>query len=239
MQTHFFRVFCQVTLCLVVGAGCSSKPEGPGDLDQKLNTQTNDSREQVGIRDEKVVIQKKVYLEEQLWALKSQVDELQRTLYGKSAQDPGGIWLGLKDCRKRIADPRIGGTGKPEPMEKWQNVTAQDEQFFYRADKNNNIVGVSEEALDERIQRYQKHQRLLSSEYDNLKDKLESCEENYQSALVQHGLNPDDTKAKGEWVDGPQGYKIWKMKVGATKDPEELMRRKEQKVRAPISNVSE
>jgi TolA-binding protein len=223
------KVFHFATLALFAGislVGCSSTPEGPGELEKTYNTSTGDNREQVGMRDDKVVVQKRIYLEEQLFSLKSEVDDLQSTIFGKSRQDPGGLYLGLKDCRNRLSDPRLGGNGKPQPMEKWVNITAQDEQFFFKADKNNHLVGVSEEALDNRIQRFQKHQRMLTEQYDSFKDKLDTCEETYRTALVQHGLNPDDTKAKGEWVEGPHGYKVWQMKKAATKDPEELMRRK-------------
>ncbi len=218
------------TLSLTVGfvilTGCSSSG-GPKEMDHTLNTQTDNNKEQVGLRDDKVVIQKKIYLEEQLWGLKSEVDDLQRTIYGASKKDPGGIWVGLRECRKRVADPRLGGMGKPEAQEPWANVTQQDESFFYKVDKKtNSLIGVSEEALDERIARYQAHKRVLDSKYDEMKDKLEACEDKYHSNLVAHGLNPDDTKAQGEWVDGPKGYRVWKMKRTATKDPEELMKRK-------------
>lgn len=217
-------------LGLVLGAvflltSCSSS--GPKELDQTLNNRSDLDSEKVGLRDDKVIIQKKIYLEEQLWGLKSEVDDLQRTLYGASRQDPGGVWLGLSDCRKRLADPRIGGTGKPEAMEPWVNITKKDESFFYKVDKKtNSLIGVSEEALDERIQRYHAHKRVLDQKYEDLKAKIDSCEDKYESTLVQNGLNPNDTKAQGEWVDGPKGYKVWKMKKGPTKDPEELQKRK-------------
>ncbi len=216
-------------LSLILLSACSSSG-GPKEMDETLATKTDNNKEAVGLRDDKVVIQKKIYLEEQLWGLKSEADDLQRTLYGASRQDPGGIWLGLRDCRKRLADPRLGGIGKAEAQEPWTNVTQKDESFFFKVDKKtNSLVGVTEEALDERIARYQTHKRLLETKYDEMKDKLESCEEKYQAQLVAHGLNPDDTKAQGEWVDGPKGYRVWRMKKAATKDPEELMRRKAEK----------
>ena len=137
------------------------------------------------------------------------------------------MWLGLSECRKKLADPRIGGIGKPEAMEPWVNVTQKDESFFYKIDKKtNSLVGVSEEALDERIQRYNTHKRLLDQKYEEMRGKLDSCQDKYESTLVQNGLNPNDTKAQGEWVDGPKGYRVWQMKRPPTKDPEELMKRK-------------
>lgn len=222
------KILSTSLLVLLVSA-CASN-SGPREMDKTLNNRTDDASEKIGLRDDKVVIQKRIYLEEQLWSLKSEVDDLQRAIYGSSRQDPGGIWMGLRDCRKRLADPRIGGMGKPEPMETWSNITKQDEAFFYKVEKNSNsLVGVSEEALDDRLTRYQTHKRVLTTKYEEMKDKLESCEDKYHSTLVQNGLNPDDTKAKGEWVDGPKGYKVWRMKKPATSDPEELMKRKANK----------
>jgi hypothetical protein len=180
-------------------SACSSSG-GPKDLDQTLNSHSGDAREKVGLRDDKVVIQKRVHIEEQLWSLKSEVDDLQKAIYGASRQDPGGIWVGLSDCRRRVADPRIGGTGKPDPMESWANITQKDEAFFYKVDKKtNSLVGVSEEALDERLGRYEAHKRVLEQKYEDMKTKLEVCEDKYQTTLVQNGLNPNDTKAQGEW----------------------------------------
>lgn len=212
-------------LVILLLASCGST--GPKELDQTLNNRSDGDGEKIGLRDDKVVIQKKIHLEEQLWSLKSEVDDLQRTLYGASKQEPGGIWLGLSECRKRLADPRIGGSGKPEAMEAWTNITKKDEAFFYKVDKKtNSLIGVTEEALDERIARFNTHKRVLDQKYDELKGKLDSCEDKYESTLVQNGLNPNDTKAKGEWVDGPNGYKVWTMKKAPTKDPEELAKRK-------------
>lgn len=215
-------------LGLFLLAGCAST--GPEPFDQKLNNTPDGRGEEIGLRGDKAYIQKKVHLEERLWSLKAQVDDLQRAIYGASKQDPSGIFLGLRDCRKRVADPRLGGLGKADASEPWTNITQKEEAFFYQVDKKtNSLVGVSEEALDERIQRYEGYKATLETKYDEMKDKLDACEEKYHAALVQHGLNPDDTKAQGEWVDGPKGYKVWRMRKAATKDPEELMRRKAEK----------
>ncbi len=225
MKTAFFLLPIYLGL-----AACAST--GPREMELILNNRTDDARERIGVHEDKVIIQKHVYLEEQLWELKAEVDELQRTLYGKSRQDAGGLWAKLKECRTRTADPRIGGMGRSEAMEPWANITKQDEAFFYRVDeRTHSLTGVTEEMLDERMQRYQTHKRLLMQRFDELNDKLDACEEKYALALVQHGLNPDDTRAKGEWVEGPQGYRVWQMRRTPTTDPEELMRRKEQKVR--------
>jgi TolA-binding protein len=219
-------------LALMVAVGCASKNDPTEEFDKNLNVTTTDKTESVGMKGDKVMIKKKVHLEEQLYKMQTEIEDLELAIYGKSKRDPGGIYDALKDCRGRVADPRVGGNGKPEPMEKWERLTQTDETFQYKGDKAGNMVGYSEEELDQRLVRYQKQKALLEQSYENFKDRLDTCESRYRTALVQHGLNPNDTKAKGEWVDGPNGYKVWKMRQGATQDPEELMRRKEKTVQS-------
>lgn len=226
-----------VLLSVALLVGCSSDGEKKitEKFDKDLNVRTDDKREFVGTKDDQVIIQKRVYMEEELWKLNAEVQNLENAIYGQSRRDPGGLWLGLKTCREKLADPRVGGSGVPEPVEKWDKITEREEEFQYKVDKRNNLVGYSEENLETRISRYKKHKRVLNEAYDRLKGDLDTCEGKYRTALISHGLNPDDTKAKGEWVEGPDGYKVWKMKKGSTSDPEELMRRKEAEVRKPRS----
>ena len=68
----------------------------------------------------------------------------------------------------------------------------------------------------------------MQRRYSDFKTKVENCEIKYRTALVNHGLNPDDTQASGEWVE-EGGTKVWKMRKPSTKDPEELMRRKQER----------
>lgn len=224
------KIIALFSLALLFVTACGSKNDPTENFDKTLNVKTDDKGESVGLKGDKVMVKKKVYLEEQLYKLKSDIEDLELTVYGKSKRDAGGIYEALRDCRGRMADPRIGGTGKPEPMEKWEKVSDTDEEFKYKADKQDNMIGYSEEELDTRITRYQKTKKVLEQKYEDYKDKVESCEAKYRTQLVQHGLNPNDTKAKGEWVEGPNGYKVWKMRRSATSDPEELMKRKEKVV---------
>jgi len=211
---------------LTVAIGCASKHDPTKEFDKELKSGTTDDKEKVGLKDDKVYIKKKIFLEEQLFKLKREAEDLENAVYGRSKQDPGGIFAALKDCRKNLSDPRLGGSGIPEKMEKWEKITETEDDYTFMVDKHNNVVGVTEEELGARVTRLKRNKRLLNDTYDRFTDKLTVCQSKYRSALVQHGLNPTDTKAQGEWVEGPDGYKVWKMKEGATKDPEELMKRK-------------
>jgi len=218
-----------VLAAVLLAGGCASSSKTTEKFDKDLNVRTEDSRERVGTKDDKVIIQKKVYLEEELWKLNTDVQEMENSIYGRSRRDPGGLWESLKVCRQNLADPRVGGTGKPEQMEKWGKVSEREDDYEYKIDSRNNLIGVSEEKLEERISRYQKHKRILGDAFERFRGEMDSCESNYRAALVNHGLNPDDTKARGEWVEGSDGVKVWKMRRSSSSDPEELMRRKEKK----------
>ena len=128
-----------ITFGLLVG--CASKNDPTEAFDEELNATTSDKNETVGLKDDKVFIKKKVYLEERLFKLKRQNEDLERAIYGRSKREPGGSWEALRECRSRLADPRIGGAGNPEAMEKWEKVTETEDEYQFKVDKNKNIIG--------------------------------------------------------------------------------------------------
>lgn len=220
-------IFALMLLGIVMGCGSKKVSlDEPAKFDKPLNTGTVDNREKVGIKDDTVVIQKKIYLEEELSKLHTQITDLENTVYGRSKKDPGGLWFALNKCRQKLQDPRIGGAGLAEPMEKWEKLTEKEDDFNYAIDDKQNVVAVSEEKLEARITNLKKMKRILDDRYDNFKDKMDVCENKYRTALIQHGIKPEDAQASGEWVEGPGGYKVWRMKKPSTDDPEEMMRRK-------------
>jgi len=212
--------------------GCGSKEkkvsmDEPEKLDREYVNKTGERSESVGEKGGNIVIQKKVALEEDMTRTKDAIADAENSIYGSSRQDPGGMWLKLKECRRKTADPRLGGNGVPEAMEKWEKPSATDPDVKYRVEDKKKIVAVSEEQLEDRLGRLRNVKNILDRRYEEYRDKLDSCEERYHANLVKHGLDPEDTKAQGEWVDGPNGYRVWKMKQTPTANPEELMRRKE------------
>jgi hypothetical protein len=219
--------------------GCASKKvslDEPTPMDKQLNAGTGDKGDKVGVRGDSIVVQKRVYLEEELAKKHDSITDLENTIYGESIKYPGGLWLGLQACRKRISDPRLGGSGAPEPMETWEKLSEAEPDFDYRVDKKDNVVAVSEEDLGAKIANLTKMQNILERRYGDFKQKLDSCENAYHVALLKTGLNPEDTQASGEWVEGPNGYKVWKMRRPSTQDPEELMRRKALRDQSGVSD---
>jgi predicted nuclease with TOPRIM domain len=214
--------------------GCASQEEKVSlDETQKLDREfvagTGNKNETVGEKDGTIVIQKKVSLQEDMSKVADDIDDLENSIYGLSRKDPGGLWLKLKECRKKVSDVRLGGNGVPDSMEAWEKPSATETDTKYRLDKKKYVVAVSEEQLEDRLTKLKNTKNTLERRYSEFKDKLDACEEKYQATLVKHGLDPEDTKAEGEWVTGPGGARVWQMKKAPTSNPEELMRRKEER----------
>lgn len=221
-------------LSAVLLAHCASQPkqvsaEEPEKLDRTFTSGTGTKNEQVGEKGGSIVIQKKVSLEQDLAATRDSIEELEHSLYGVSRKDPGGLWLRLKECRARLADPRLGGNGVPEAMESWEKLSESETDTKYRVEDKKYVVAVSEEQLEDRLSKTRNTKAILERRFGEFSDKLERCDERYRSTLVKNGLDPEDTKAEGEWVDGPNGYRVWKVRRSPTNSPEELMRRKEER----------
>lgn len=206
--------------------------EEPPDFEEKLNSSTNIGNEQIGIKDQSIKVQKTLYLEEDLAKSQREIEDLENAIYGQSKKYPGGMFLALKECRNRLSDPRLGGNGVPEPMEKWKRISEKNIDYKYHVDRDKNIVAVSEEELASRLSSLKKLKVVLNDTYDAFQTKLETCQQKLKTAMIQHGINPKDMEATGEWVEGPNGYKVWKMKKPSTTDPEELMKRKGQRENA-------
>lgn len=218
-------------VALMFFIGCSSKEvtvstDEAEKFDKNLNSATLDKAEKVGIKDGTVKIQKTIYLEEDLNKMQREIEELENRIYGESKAYPGGMYLSLKGCRAQLADTRLGGNGVPEPMEKWEKISIKDPDYNYHVDRDKNVIAVNEEELAGRITNLRKLKRVLNDTYDTFQSRLDVCQQKVQAAQVAMGMNPEDGKAKGEWVEGPNGYKVWKMKRSKTTDPEEMMKRK-------------
>ncbi len=213
------RGYLGLALVFSLLVGCSSAPDYR--LEKKLEAQTTKSEEVVGVRDDKVVIQKRGRLKELLFSLRNEVQELQQRTYGRSRYAPGGLWLQLKQCQSKLSDPRIGGNGTPPKLAPWVDITQEDKEVKVLLTEDNKLETLSEEDLNTRIQRLQAAKRMLRERYNQLDDMLEICQHKYRTALLRHGITPEEARAQGEWVEGPDGYKVWRLKRPALIQPKE------------------
>jgi len=193
-------LFLTTSLILLITC-CSSTPPVTPSVTKKTNLIEN---------------QERLFLQHQVAMLSTEVHDLQISTYGRSQKQPGGVWDRLRRCQLRLTDSRIGGSGSPTQIENWANV----------AGKRRKLTTASQETLRARLEEVLKTRHLLDEKYRSLERKHQDCETKFRAALVKHGLNPDDMKAKGRWTDGPEDIKVWSLKRRSTTDPKELIRRK-------------
>jgi len=235
-----YRSFRVQEYSLLIGAfllvACSSKKIDPArPIETKMEkTQRLDSSEEVGVKGDNIVVQRKVYLAEELRKLQNEVYALEDEVYGNRSYQTIGLYGVYKECKSRLADKRIGGAGRLEPIEKAERVIDTEAELKIGIDEGKQLVGISEEGLRDRIDRFRGFRRILRKRADEYHEKIEICESDYRTALIDNGLKPEDTKSKGEWVMGPQGFRVWRAVTLPTNDPEELARRKAKGERAPL-----
>jgi hypothetical protein len=214
------------SLSLLVLAGACSSRNKAVDQDTRLDKSSSAGNQTVGLKDGNVMVQRKVLLAEELRKLEHQTYLMEDEVYGNEQYGTAGMVGVLKDCYKRLSDPRLGGVGKLKRAPNVERVTAEEEKVKYVIDEKGDLVGLSEEFLHDRMDRFQKYRKILSDRRSDVQTDLDICENDYSVALINNGLNPADTKAQGEWVQGKAGYSVWQAKKKETRDPEEIARRK-------------
>jgi len=211
----------------VLGLGACASKHKAEERDTRLEKAQTVNGNTVGLdKDGKVMVQTKVFLAESLRSLEKDVYATENDLYGNEQYGTRGIQGVLKECEKKLADPRIGGSGKLKPLASSGPVTETEEELKFVIDENGNLVGVTEEKLRDRIERFRGYKKVLSARKAELSTEIEICEQKHREALIAHGLSPEDGQGKGEWVTGPQGYKVWRAKKRETSNPEVLSKRK-------------
>lgn len=158
-------------------AACSSNPHKAEKIDTALDKQDKMTGEQsIGVKDGNMVFQKKVNMAEELRRLQIDVYSLEDKVYGNRKFGSQGLYGNLKGCRKDLVDPKNGGNGKLKWTEPMDRVTDKEEEFKLGLDDKDKIVGVSEEFLKDRIERFKDYQRVLQKREDEYAEKMEICE---------------------------------------------------------------
>lgn len=222
------RIFTSLFATTVFFAACAHKDKArpiETDMERRQSVQGED----LGVKDGNVVIQRKTLLSEELRKLQGEVYEMEYKLYG-NPQGSKGLRDHLKDCYQKLGDPRIGGTGKLQTVDRVDRLTKNESPFKFGVDETDQLVSVSEEGLNDRINRFRAYNVAYKDRIEDMESKIEICENEHRVALINHGLNPNDAKAKGEWVT-KNGIRVWQAKKTTTDDPEELSRRKAEKDR--------
>ena len=157
--------------------GCSSNPHKAKNIDTKMDKQSQVSGDTtMGVKDGNLVVQKKVKMNEELRRIQNEVYGLEDRVYGNRKYGSKGLYGTLKSCRLKLVSKELGGDGKLMWTEPIDRVTDKEEDFDIGVDEKKKIVGVSEEFLKDRIQRFKGYKKTLMKRQDEYEEKVEICD---------------------------------------------------------------
>jgi hypothetical protein len=178
MKKYFF-------LIVLLSLGCASKHKAEY-IDTNMSNDdkvTGDTK--VGVKDGEMKVQTKVAMNEQLRGLQYEVYELEDRVYGNRRYGSSGLYGVLKNCRLQLSDPKFGGDGKLRWTEPVDRVTDKDEDYKMGLDENKKLVGVSEEYLKDRIERFRGYKQILQKREDEYEDKVAICKAELKAAKTK------------------------------------------------------
>ncbi|MES2855556.1 MAG: hypothetical protein V4692_06825 [Bdellovibrionota bacterium] len=179
-------VLALVTLSVL--AGCSTNRNKAEKIETKIEKEAAVSGDtKVGVKDGNAVVQKKVVMNEELRRLQNDTYELEDRVYGNRKFGSLGLYGVLRDCRAELADKRNGGNGKLKWTESMERVSDKEDEFKVGIDENEQLVGVSEEMLADRIDRFKGYKTLLNKREDEYEEKVAICKNELKNQKVDGG----------------------------------------------------
>ncbi len=161
---------------------CSSNPHKAEKVDTKIeNSSEVNSQTQVGVKDGNMVVQKKVLMHEEVRRLQNDVYSLEDRVYGNRQYGSLGLYGVLRSCRAELADKKNGGDGKLIWTEPLERVTANEDEYKIGIDETDKIVGLKEEYLKDRIDRFRNYRNILERRQDEYETKVEICQAELKS----------------------------------------------------------
>ena len=156
--------------------GCASKHKAEKlEMEMENNAKVTGDTE-VGVRDGKMVVQKKVMMNEELRRIQNEVFSLEDRVYGNRKYRSDGLYGALKKCRARMSSKKLGGNGKLMWTEPMDRVSDKEDEYKVGLNDKEQLVGVSEEYLKDRIERFRGYKSVLIKREDEYKEKLEICD---------------------------------------------------------------
>ncbi len=172
---------------MVLLAACSSNPHKATQVETEIeNKQEIGRNEELGVKDGNMVVQRKTLMSEELRRLQTEVYETEDKVYGNRKYGSKGLYGVLKECRMKLADKKNGGDGKLMWTEPMARVTEKEEALNIGLDEKDQIVGVSEEFLKDRLERFRGYKSLLAAREDEMQDKVDICNAELKSRMHEN-----------------------------------------------------
>jgi hypothetical protein len=164
---------------------CASNPNKAEKIETKIEKSANVSGDTaVGVKDGNMVVQRKVNMAEELRRIQYEVYELEDNVYGNRKFGSLGLYGVLRDCRAKLSDKKNGGDGKMKWTEPMDRVTDKEDEFKIGVDEKEQLVGVSEEFLKDRIERFRGYKVILQKRQDEYDEKVAICKTELQARMA-------------------------------------------------------
>ncbi len=166
-------------LLLVTAAfvtSCRSNPNKAEKLQTNLEqAETVSGTAKVGLKNGEMVVLDKVQMSERLRDLQNGVYSLEDRVYGTRKLGSLGLYGELKACKRKLASRQYGGSGAMVWTEPLDRVTDKEEELKIGLSEKKELVGVSEEYLKDRVQRFQSYKMILQKRADEFQEKIDQC----------------------------------------------------------------
>ncbi len=169
---HNIYILCISFLFL----GCKSNPNKAESVQTQLETPSVVSgTEKVGLKNGEMVVLDKVQMAEKLRDLQNRVYSLEDQVYGTRKLGTLGLYGDLKSCLRKLSSKQYGGSGAMTWTEPLDRVTDKEDELKIGIDEKKELVGVSEEYLKDRIQRFNGYKIILLKRSDEFSERIETC----------------------------------------------------------------
>ena len=169
-------------LSLSILAACSSNPHKADKVETKIDNKaeiTGDTT--VGVKEGNMVVQRKVEMNEEVRRLQNEVFELEDRVYGNRKYGSLGLYGVLRQCKIDLSDPKNGGDGKVKWTEPIDRITDKEDEWKIGLDEKNKLIGLSEEFLKDRIERFRGYKKILMQRQDEYEEKVQICKTEIKS----------------------------------------------------------
>lgn len=171
---------------VAIVAGCAHNANKAEKVDTTIDKSAQVSGDtKVGVKDGNMVVQRKVVMNEELRRIQNEVYELEDRVYGNRKYGSLGLYGVLKDCRTHLADKNVGGDGKLKWTEPMDRITDKEDEMKVGLDDKDQLVGVSEEMLKDRIERFRGYKQVLMKREDEYEDKVAVCKNDLKNQKTE------------------------------------------------------
>tara|TARA_B100001248_G_C27363154_1_gene447580 strand:- start:553 stop:1125 length:573 start_codon:yes stop_codon:yes gene_type:complete len=177
-------------------AACSSVLERRNtveEVDTKMESEQEISGgDKIGLKDNKLRVQRKVRLAEELRLLENDVYAMENEVYGNRKYGTKGLYGVYLDCTAEKNSVELGGSGKLQPVEPPARVIREERELKYVKDENGDLVGITEEYLSERMDRFKKYRDILEKRRTEYETKLRICKNDVKNAKARVKKQAED-----------------------------------------------